>query len=215
MVFLNVSVEEVVDIVRSIDPVKDAAKLIRKALLDSDFGLEDRFCDSHDLQYSWNNMKIPEVVLDFLTTLFNCPSNITDSTELPEELDENDFDSEVPLINVGPKDRKLKAVYQIIYYIVNNGRKRTPFHILLAEGLHATCKSFTLLTALSHCGLCISYNELTRIMNAIANFIVESNKGPIPLPSHFDPGIMTFAAFDNFDHEEHSLSGRVGISVFA
>ena len=44
----------------------------------------------------------------------------------------------------------------------------------------------------------------------MASFVVESHGTEIPLPFHFDPEIMTFAAIDNFDHEEGTMSGIGG-----
>ena len=45
----------------------------------------------------------------------------------------------------------------------------------------------------------------------MASFIVKSSLGNVPMPSQFDPEMFTIAAFDNFDHEEATLSGIKGI----
>ena len=44
----------------------------------------------------------------------------------------------------------------------------------------------------------------------MAMFIVASGEEKIPFPSHFDPSVFTVAAFDNFDHDEATLSGMEG-----
>ena len=44
----------------------------------------------------------------------------------------------------------------------------------------------------------------------MAAVTVERSENNVPLPSHFDPHVYTTAAFDNFDHEEATLSGICG-----
>jgi len=38
--------------------------------LDTDFELNDRFCDANDLKTSWNNVNIPEPLLKFSEALY-------------------------------------------------------------------------------------------------------------------------------------------------
>lgn len=42
------------------------------------------------------------------------------------------------------------------------------------------------------------------------SYIVLSSSGKVPMPSQFEPDMFTIAAFDNFDHEEATLSGIKG-----
>ena len=44
----------------------------------------------------------------------------------------------------------------------------------------------------------------------MAYFVTESSQGRVPLPSKFGPSMFTIGAFDNFDHEENTLSGIGG-----
>ena len=44
----------------------------------------------------------------------------------------------------------------------------------------------------------------------MASYIVLSSSVKVPMPSQFDPDMFTIAAFDNFDHEEATLSGIKG-----
>ena len=62
---------EIADKVRSIDIIKEAATKIRNSLLDINFNLGDRFSDVSDLQDSWNNMTVPEILMNFLSVLFD------------------------------------------------------------------------------------------------------------------------------------------------
>jgi len=44
----------------------------------------------------------------------------------------------------------------------------------------------------------------------MASLVIDQSNGEVPLPSMFHPEHFTSAAFDNFDHEEATLSGIVG-----
>ena len=56
--------------IRSTDPIKQCAELIRQSLLDTDFELNDRFCDANDLKTSWNNCKHSRTPPDFFKALY-------------------------------------------------------------------------------------------------------------------------------------------------
>ena len=68
MVFLKDtrSVENLVDIIRTIDRITACAKMILEALMTEDFLLKENFCDANDLEKSWNSTVIPPIVLKFL-----------------------------------------------------------------------------------------------------------------------------------------------------
>jgi len=44
----------------------------------------------------------------------------------------------------------------------------------------------------------------------MANLIVENNSHHVPFPSNFDEKQFTVVAFDDFDHNEATLSGTGG-----
>ena len=194
--------------------IQQCASAIRQDLLNADFHLQDKFCDSHDLQDSWKNHSIPESIVTFLSTLFNCKPAVLGEQCLhnDENKDENDInsDEESETCPENTKAKKLKALYQIMYYIVHNGKRRTPLHIMNAEAVHAVCKSKTLVTSLSHFGLAISYPELVRYHNDMASYILEVSADNVPLPSHFVKERFTIGAVDNWDHEEDTQSGISG-----
>ena len=96
-----------------------------------DFELNDRFCDASDIEKAYRDIVIPDEVADVFSTLFDVyvkskyPTRSEDSLET--ELEDSDF--------ADGKLRKILSVYQIILYIVNNGRKRTPFHAELRSNI--------------------------------------------------------------------------------
>ena len=49
-----------------------------------------------------------------------------------------------------------------------------------------------------------------RFQNDVASYTIESCDDTVPFPSHFNRSMFTMAAFDNFDHEEATLSGIGG-----
>ena len=62
--------EDMAETIRSIDPIKVCADRIREALFEIHFDLEDRFCDSKDLEMAWKTISIPDPLLSFFATLF-------------------------------------------------------------------------------------------------------------------------------------------------
>ena len=142
-------------------------------------------------------MIIPEPILEFLCVLLNVDQK--QFYKSPGSETEPKF-SEM-------KPKKIMTLYQIMFYDVNNGEKKTPFHVINAELIHDTCRSKTLITGQNHMGLSISYPELRKYHNDLASYVVSKNSSDVPLPSHFQKDIHTTAAFDNFDHNERTPSG--------
>ena len=89
----DVSLQDVVKILRSLDTTKEVANKIRKCLLKMDFGLNNSFCDAEELKHSWRNTAMPDELITFFSTLFNVnqailrPNYHEDATSLEEDLD--------------------------------------------------------------------------------------------------------------------------------
>ena len=62
---------QLAETIRSIDPFKVCASIIRKHLSAFDFNLNDRFCDAEDLRESLSNIPIPEDILRFFGEIYN------------------------------------------------------------------------------------------------------------------------------------------------
>lgn len=219
--------EEMADILRSTDIMYESGKKFRDALKTVDFKLQDKFCDSNDLKHSWENIDIPDDILKFFSGVFGFNKNsysecakkllhkdFEDEEEEDDEEDTNDAKDEQKFCDYNAlsvhRCRQIQAIFQTFYYAVHNGRKKTPLHVMLGETVLSTCKSKGLVTILNRFAYCISYDELRRYHTDIANFAIQSSKEQVPLPSHFDPDQLTVGAFDNFDHEEATLSGIGG-----
>ena len=70
MVF-SVQKQVLAEKIRSVDPIQVCATVIRRALDDYDFGLDDRFCDAQDLKTACCDMEIPESIVRFFGYLYN------------------------------------------------------------------------------------------------------------------------------------------------
>lgn len=187
------------------DILKQCGLLLRKCFLKEDFELNDKFCDANELEKAYRDIAIPDEVAEVFSTLFDfdvkCNYNDPDNSQ-HKNLDDCDISD--------GKMRKILSVYQVMFYIVNNGRKRTPLHMLNSEAIYNACRSKTLISSLNRFGLATSYDEVLRYHCDMASYITESNRGQVPLPSQFDRSRFTIGAFDNFDHEENTLSGIGG-----
>jgi hypothetical protein len=221
MVFLqSCTAEEMADTIRASDPIHQCADILRSSFMGVDFGLQDKFCDAHDLEVAWKNAIIPPPIVKFFATLFNfdyneyfsaVSSHMDNENEVEEgeEVDGNGAASKTQKLSE-TKRRKMMALFQIMFFIIHNGRKRTPLHMMNGQAIHEACKSSILITSFNHCGLSISYDEIRQYHNDMAALTVETSKDTVPLPSHFDHQMYTTAAFDNFDHEEATDSGIGG-----
>jgi len=141
MVFLNAaSHADMADVIRSSNPITQCTSAIRQVLLDFNFDLQDKFCDSVDLKDSWDNMQIPDELVTFLCVLLNCDRNDLVCI-VGDDHDDTSDDECIGYGSESPKLRKLKSVFQVLYFMVHNGRCRTPPHLMCGEGIHAACKS--------------------------------------------------------------------------
>ena len=179
------------------------AALLQKCLLEYDFDLLDRFCDADELRTAWQNMEIPEPLLRFLSALLKCPGPQNTSLGNKTESSVDEIETEMSQ----SKLRHIEGILQVLFCVVNDGRKRTPLNVMNSQAIYESSKSATLISGFNRFGLCIGYDELMQLQNDMANYAVHTSNDTIPLPSHFDPDVFTHIAFDNFDHNEATLSG--------
>lgn len=237
MMVFRVEKQVLAESIRSEDPIQVCATVIRKALDEYDFGLEDSFCDAQDLKVACTEMEIPEPIVRFFGHLYNfkpdtykqaANSIMTDeklTTELPAMDDgENNDDADEEASDGNQQSfhgslsvsrcRKVQSLFQIMYYVHHCGRKRTPMHIMNAESVHALGRGGKIVTqTLNHEGLAISYPELRRYQHDLASFTAHHNEAQVALPCHFDPGQFTSGAIDNWDHEGASVSEHDTVTV--
>ena len=97
--------------------MKIAGKILRKSLKETDFGLDDDFCDAEGLKKSWEETQIPNDWITFYSSLFNLKrlavvkeKSKSKSSRLDEVYDDdNDDDSD---------EDKMMIVMKIMMMIV-------------------------------------------------------------------------------------------------
>ena len=198
--------------------------LKRSCYLDAfDFGLEDSFCDARDLRHALSDMSIPEPLLRFFGHLYNLNPATYTRAAMTETLanepadDDDDANRDQQQIDGAlstNRCRKVQSLFQIMYYVHNQGRRRTPMHIMNAESVHSLGRGGKIVTqTLNHEGLAISYPELRRYQCDLESFTAKHNQHRVGLPSHFDPGQFTSGAIDNWDHEGANVSEHDTVTV--
>lgn len=129
LLFFSVSVtsESLAETIRTTDPIRQCAALIRQSLMEVDFDLQDRFCDTNDLKRAWNTTTIPESLLKFLATLFNFDINAFNACKANEEQQtekEDEASSAEDLSGVSKsRVRQMHSIFQIMYHDLHRGRK--------------------------------------------------------------------------------------------
>ena len=178
----SVSTADIINTIRSLDTIKSAAKSIRTALKQVDFKLQDRFCDAEELKQSWLNTKIPDELLTFFSELFDIKKtklieeyhNETVSDDAKNDVKNDQFPGKYP---------KIGSLFQIMYYDLHNGYKKTPLHIMNACEIYEKCKSKELITSFNQSGLCISYNSMKRHRADLAKYVIkQTNNTEITVP---------------------------------
>ena len=132
----SVSTADIINTIRSLDTIKSGAKLTRTALKQVDFKLQDRFCDAEELKQSWLNTKIPDELLTFFSELFDIKK-----TKLIEEYHNETVSDDAKNDQFPGKYPKIGSLFQIMYYDLHNGYKKTPLHIMNACEIYEKCKS--------------------------------------------------------------------------
>ena len=103
------------------------------------FDLEDRFCDSKDLEMTWKSMEIPKPLLKFFSVLFNF--DMSAYTNLSKNKDEGHSnisqDAEQSAVNDEGSLQKIctqiQGLTQTLFYITHHGKKRAPMQIMTSH----------------------------------------------------------------------------------
>ena len=100
------------------------------------------------------------------------------------------------------------VVFQILHYILTDGKEPTPFHIMLAQEVHSLTRSKELVTALNQHGMCVSYKTVKKIDVDLAERIISTaGDNRLPLPNVLEATSPLNGALDNFDRNESTLAG--------
>ena len=172
-----------------------------------DFGLQDKLCNSEELKLPLRRVKILREVMIFFSELFNIKKTmlLKDYYNEHDEIDKTETDE-----NHVIKSMRIGSLFQIMFYNLHNGNKRTPLRVMNAVEINERSKSRELIISFNRKGLWISYASMKRHCNNLAKFaIANSSEFGLSIPSHFSPSAFTISAFDNFDYvDKNTLSGK-------
>ena len=90
-----------------------------------------------------------------------------DAVNLAQNDEQSDVNEDVVFHN---RRTQIQGLTQTLYYVVRNGRKRTPMHIMNSQAIYDACKSYTQIKSFNNFGLCCSYDELWCHHNDIATY---------------------------------------------
>lgn len=167
-----------------VSPLQQVATELEHELKQYSFGLKKSLCEPRDLQLSMDafTMNQPPKWAEFCSYVFK-----------------------------GKKTSQLKkdVVFQIMHYILSDGKEPTPFHVAVAQAVHSLTRSKELVTALNHHGICVSYNTVKRIdVDLAEQVIATAGNNRVPLPPIFEGRSPLNGALDNFDRNESTLAGK-------
>lgn len=186
----TVQTNDVIETLRTNDPVEVCAKKLRSECKSYDFELDESFRYASDLQIGMEKLRSYDK-LQYWDKFFNVLFPARSSSE--------------------PIRRKCDVIFQIVFNITNCGQRKTPFHTAIAQSIHDICKSKSLIQIFNHLGLCISYDDLERVdIGQIQQLINLAGPSRVPVPENDNNSSMVHGAMDNFDHEENTQSGIGG-----
>ena len=195
---------------------------VRPGFSSMNFNINKKFCDAEELAEKWDNFNIPDEMIAVFSTLFNInaaslkqnfpPQQYEDDNNDFNEINENGDNDDTTTGSCKKKKKltnKIKSVIQIIFYVLNQGKQKTPFHITNANAIYENCKSRELITSFNRVGISVTYKDIRHYRSDLGKLaILKSNENSIPMPNHFVGSEFTLTAVDHFDHsDKNSLSG--------
>ena len=120
--------QDVVRKLSSINSIKETAQIIRNAMKQVDFKLDDRFCDAEELKASWQSTSLPDCLVIFFSEVFNIPQidlmNCFRDTEDPyldeyfnSSVEEVSYRADLKKEGRNRKSTNIMSIFQIMYYV--------------------------------------------------------------------------------------------------
>ena len=149
-----------------------------------DFCLESSYCDANDVKLTLDKYKgnIPPLWDAFFNVMFPYRKKSENAQQ------------------------KCGVIFQTVFYLIHNGRKKTLMHVSICETIDDAYRSKKVTQLMNRHGLCISY-DLERIDIGLAKRTIEI-KGDhrVPVPPSISSDTFVHGVMDNFDHEENIKS---------
>ena len=228
---VSVSQSVIIARLQALDELASVGRTLRDVLQKFSFSLEDTFCNSFDLELALMNTRIPDCAVTFISSLLNIkkaefsymqdascyePNQFDDDNDdddrFEEEDNSDDDDGEGNQRRrrrFSPKILKAHAIFQTIFYGINNGHKKAPLQVSLVHTIYERCEGKELIRSTNSLAFTISYSELRKLRNNFGAKVVRLNENQhVLLPLQFNTDDFCIAAMDNMDHTDMaSLSG--------
>ena len=144
--------------------------------------MDNSYCDANDVNISFNIYKDdrPKRWETLFKSLVKVRSTSEDLTRICDTL------------------------FQQMFYLIHNGRRKTPPHVSLAQSIHDKCRSKQFIQILNNLGMCVSYDEMLRMDYNLDDRLIRScGENKVPLPESITSISIIHASVDNFDHIEN------------
>ena len=82
------------------------------------------------------------------------------------------------------------VVFQILHYILTDGKEPTPFHVMVAQAVHSLTQLKELVTALCQHGVCVGYNTVRRIDVDLAEQVIATAGGSYKTRNEMEPRVF-------------------------
>ena len=169
--------------VRIYDPVevvKEAARIVRKELM-----------ESPDIYSEWPPTEKELLSKTFETTPFTRTLLSSIISKHAKNTDRN--------------SRLVDSIAQDLVYNASNGRKRVPKHVQLGLSIKRKTGSVSVIRWLNRFGHCISYDEINATETKIAEGQVINQTTRTYVPNNIQPGTLVTFVYDNCDHNAESI----------
>ena len=187
-----IQAENVIETIWTNDPIEVCAKQLKSECQEFDFDLDHSFRCASDLECGIEKLT-SGAGLQCWDSFFDCM-----------------FPGRSSSVSI---KRKCDVFFQIIFNLIHNGQRKTPFHTAfstISQSIHDTCKSKKLIQIFNQLGLDISYGKVERIDIGITQELINLT-GPniVRVPKNINSSSIIHGAIDNFDHEGNTFSGIV------
>ena len=166
--------------VRSIDIIRGAHLILRDELKSTSFGLENKYCDAYDLKDFWCKGKIKDNTEDFLAILLNLKRIAIDDddnsnskgADIENLILDSDDDSEDESYGNESCKKVTKNIHayslsQMMVYTLNNGKVKTPLHVMRG-------RQFTPVVIVEMLLQAKCYNEVRRVRVLLASYTIQN-----------------------------------------
>ena len=170
---------DIVENLRNEDPVEICAQNLRTECKNYDSLQDSSYRDSNDIKLSIKKFEEnrPETWKQFFDAFFPGRKN-SEKTKMGCDM-----------------------IFQIMFNMVHNGKRKTPLLTCIAECIHDICKSKKLMKMLNRLSLCNSYDDVGSIDIGLANRLISiTGDNSVPVEPSISSKVILNGVMDNWYH---------------